>query len=305
MSQETRVFQVSPQRAIELERALVATLPAAETEWRPVPYARFSVKACGVVLTCYQSGKVVLQGQDLDTFQQRFAPDLSSGSEPTPRAAGQLDLAARTVASDESGKGDYFGPLVVAAVFATPADARRLHDIGVADSKLLDDARVRRVAALIEREFDHEIAAIPPREYNHVYAATGNLNTLLAELHARALARLLGRHSDTEVVIVDKFGNDRLVADALSAQQVSVPRLVQVVRAEQHPAVAAASIVARAAFLDGLAKCSDDVGTDLPKGAGSPVDGAAKRVARIGGRELLGTVAKLHFRNTTKIPGLR
>ncbi len=304
MTQATRVYRVTdPRAAAALERTLRERLPP-EAEWRPVPYARFSVKALGVVTTCYQSGKLVVQGQDLDLFAERFLGDVagSGGTAAKGTRAGDPDLPfdVVTIASDEAGKGDYFGPLVVAAVHATPAQAARLAELGVADSKTVTDDRSRRLAGALEQLLDHEITALAPEAYNREHARRGNLNLLLADLHASAIAALVRRHPDVGVVIVDRFGAERLVADALTKQGVTVPRLVQVPRAERHPAVAAASLLARTAFLDGLAACSDACGTDLHLGAGAPTDASARRVYQIGGRPLLETVAKMHFKNTER-----
>lgn len=300
MTQTTQVFVVDPREAAELEQRLRDGLPP-DAEWRPVPHARFSVKALGVVLTCYRSGKVVLQGSRLEAFVDRFLPRAQAAAKGKAQVDDELLLDAATIGSDEAGKGDYFGPLVVAACFATPAEAARLAELGVTDSKTLDDRRARRLAGILEGELDHELIVVDPAEYNSRWGESRNLNTLLAELHAEAIGALYERHPDVEVVVVDRFAADRVLGAALQARGGPPGRLVHVPRAERHAVVAAASILARAAFLDGLDRCSDACGTDLHKGAGPPVDRVARRVVEIGGRDLLGTVAKLHFKNTGKI----
>lgn len=304
MAQETRVLKVSPAEAAALEARLRDGLPP-DAEWRSAPHARFSVKGGGAVVTCYSSGKVVVQGGDLDTFAARFLEDLRAAPSKTRAAAGDPDLPfdVVTIGSDEAGKGDYFGPLVVAAVRAGPDDAAWLAELGVADSKTLTDDRSRRLAARIEERLDHEIVRLDPIAYNTRHAAVRNVNIVLGELHAQAIGALLGRHGDVAMVLVDRFGDDRHVEAPLRQAVGTPPRLVQVPRAERHPAVAAASVVARAAFLDALAVCSDAVGTDLHKGAGEPTDRAARRVVAIGGRALLATVAKMHFKNTLRAEG--
>lgn len=302
MTQLTRVFKVDQHAAEALEHRLRDGLPV-DAEWRTVPYARFAVKALGVVLTCYTSGKLVIQGRDLEVFCSRFVSDLGAeASGKKTRSDAELSFDGESVGSDEAGKGDYFGPLVVAACHAPLSARESLSSIGVTDSKALSDQQSRRLAGLIQRAFDHEIVTVDPPEYNQRHAELGNLNLLLAEMHARAINQLLLRNAGTEVVVVDRFGRDELVAKALNKLGSTPERLVQVPRAERHPVVAAASILARAAFLDGLARCSDASGTDLHKGAGAPADEAARRVQAIGGRNLLGQVAKLHFKNTERLP---
>jgi ribonuclease HIII len=300
MSQATRVLEVrDPQQAAAIERRLRDGLPP-EAEWRPAPHASFSVKALGVVATCYRSGKLVLQGRELDTFVARFLPELAPAGKGERRNDPELPFDATVIASDEAGKGDYFGPLVVAAVVAAPADTESLRELGVADSKTIADERARRIAGALTRALDHEIVSLLPERYNAEHRARGNLNLMLADLHADAIAALRQRHPDVELVVVDRFADERVLAKALAAREVRVDRLVQAPRAERHPAVAAASILARVAFLEGLAACSDECGTDLHLGAGPPTDVAARRVYAIGGRDLLAKVAKLHFKNTAR-----
>lgn len=310
MTQTTRVLKVAgAAAATALQERLVSGLPP-DAEWRRVPHARFSVKALGVVLTCYTSGKVVLQGADLDTFVARFldgAPDASK-SKTTKPADTDLAFDKPTAGSDETGKGDYFGPLVVAACHASPDQLGLLEEIGVTDSKALSDSRARMLAGKVEAAFEHEVRVIEPRQYNELHAATPNINTLLADLHAEVHAALFSRvrgpaalGSLEDTVVIDRFARDALVAGTLAARGVKPGRLVQVPRAERHPVVAAASILARAAFLDGLQRASDECGTDLHKGAGAPTDLAAQRVWEIGGDDLLRAVAKYHFKNTQKV----
>ncbi|MFO1054164.1 MAG: ribonuclease HIII [Planctomycetota bacterium] len=305
MAHETRVFVVDARAAAELERRLRDELPA-HAEWRPAPHARFQVKAEGFVATCYTSGKLVVQGSDLDAFENRFlhaGTKRSTGAKDRPDDI-DLPLDRPTIGSDEAGKGDYFGPLVVAAVFVTPAQTAELGKLGVRDSKTLTDDRARLLAGRIEELCDAEAIALQPTDYNAAWEKVRNVNVLLGSLHARAIKALTLRHADAARIVVDKFGDDAYVGKALRKEEVPALEVIQVPRAERNLAVAAASIVARAAFLDGLAACSDACGTDLHKGAGEPTESPARRVVQIGGRDLLGKVAKLHFKNTMRIPGL-
>ena len=306
MSQETRVFELAPREVQQLQSTLAASLPK-NAEWRSAPHAVFSVKWEGVVLTAYESGKAVLQGKDLDSVVARHLGSIAaSGVAPTKSGAKILleTIDVPTLGSDESGKGDYFGPLVVAAVFTTPDDAEFLREIGATDSKLLADARMQTQAGKIEKELDHEIAMLMPVDYNEAIATKGNANHALAALHARALSALAARHPEARRTVVDRFSSSPVLEDAMTTLGFAAPSLDLRPGAESHPAVAAASILARVHFLDGLRRCADECATDLPKGAGDLVDKAARAVVRIGGRPLLETVAKIHFKNTTKIPRL-
>ncbi|WP_447974170.1 ribonuclease HIII [Nitrospira sp. Kam-Ns4a] len=200
---------------------------------------------------------------------------------------------------DESGKGDYFGPLVIAAVFVDRAAESDLRLMAVRDSKRIADGRILEMAPDIRLVCPHSVVAIGPQRYNELYEKIRNLNRLLAWGHARALENLLER-VDCALAISDQFGDERFVLNALLEKGKRI-RLVQRPKAEADLAVAAASILARAEFLLRLKRLSEEVGTTLPKGASSAVELAARMVVKKHGRERLRAVAKLHFRTTQAV----
>ena len=202
---------------------------------------------------------------------------------------------------DESGKGDYFGPLVIAAVFVDATTQGELALMAVRDSKKISDGRILEMAPDIRAICPHSLIAIGPPKYNELYAKIKNLNRLLAWGHAKALENLLGRVS-CERAISDQFGDTQLILNALQEKGRKIV-LEQRTKAESDLAVAAASIVARAEFLMRLKRLSDEVGTTLPKGASPAVELAAKMVVKKHGQERLRTVAKLHFKTTKAVLG--
>ncbi|WP_455242681.1 ribonuclease HIII [Petrachloros mirabilis] len=200
---------------------------------------------------------------------------------------------------DESGKGDYFGPLVIAAVFVDSTTQGELALMQVRDSKKISDGRILELAPDIKAICPHSLIAIGPQRYNELYAKIKNLNRLLAWGHAKALENLLDRVS-CERAISDQFGNERLILNALQEKGRKIV-LEQRTKAESDLAVAAASIIARAEFLIRLKRLSEEVGTTLPKGASPAVELAGKMIVRKHGRERLGSVAKLHFKTTKAV----
>ncbi len=202
---------------------------------------------------------------------------------------------------DESGKGDYFGPLVVAAVFVTPLTQHDLLLMHVRDSKKISDGRILEMAPDIRLLCPHSIIPIGPQRYNQLYAKIGNLNRLLAWGHARALENLL-QQVDCDLAIADQFGDERLILNALQEKGKRI-HLMQRTKAETDVAVAAASILARAEFLRRLHRLSQELNTSLPKGASAAVEVAGRMVIKKYGQERLGTVAKLHFRTTKQVVG--
>ncbi|HJU05121.1 MAG TPA: ribonuclease HIII [Nitrospiraceae bacterium] len=209
-----------------------------------------------------------------------------------------VDIRER-IGIDESGKGDYFGPLVIAAVLVTPVSEPDLKLMQVRDSKRISDGRILEMAPDIRQACQHSVVAIGPQRYNDLYGKIRNLNRLLAWGHARALENILAQ-AECGLAISDQFGDERFIMSALLEKGKRI-RLIQRPKAEDDVAVAAASILARAEFLMRLARLSEEVGTTLPKGASAAVEPAARMVIKKHGRERLATVAKLHFKTTQSV----
>ena len=200
---------------------------------------------------------------------------------------------------DESGKGDYFGPLVIAGVYVPHAQEAHLKALGVRDSKTLSDAKATALAVQIRAQCPHAVVVIGPERYNALQTSMKNLNRMLAWGHARALENLLEK-VDCHRVVADQFGDERFLNNALMSKGRTVT-LIQKPRAEEEVAVAAASILARAEFLRRLQELGTRYGVTLPKGASDAVIQAAKKfVEKYGGNELR-QVAKLHFRTTESV----
>jgi ribonuclease HIII len=200
---------------------------------------------------------------------------------------------------DESGKGDYFGPLVIAAVFVDATTEGELTLMQVRDSKRISDGRILEMAPDIRMICPHSIIAIGPQRYNELYAKIHNLNRLLAWGHAKALETLLDRVTCGRA-IADQFGDERLILNALQEKGRTIA-LEQRHKAEADLAVAAASILARAEFLQRLKRLSDEIGTTLPKGASPAVELAGRMIVKKHGEERLNSVAKLHFKTTQAV----
>jgi ribonuclease HIII len=203
------------------------------------------------------------------------------------------------IGTDESGKGDYFGPLVVAGVYADETLLPKLKTLGVKDSKKLSDRAVLEMDVPIRSVCPFSIVAIGPEKYNDLYEKIKNLNRLLAWGHARVIENILEKNPCPRVV-TDQFGDEQLVRNALLKKGREVT-LEQRHRAEDDPAVAAASVLARAEFLRRLQQLSSKIGFPLPKGASQLVETTAQRIVKERGAGVLKEVAKMHFKTTSKI----
>jgi len=203
------------------------------------------------------------------------------------------------VGVDESGKGDFFGPLVIAAFAASGSDRAQLQDLGVRDSKQIADKKLVAVAARLREALPHAVVVIPPQEYNRRWEKLRNLNKLLAEGHAEAIDLVLERVA-ADIAISDKFGKAELIEGALRRRHRTVA-LKQLVRGERVIQVAAASMIARAVFIEELSGLSRKCGVLLPKGAAAQVDTAGRIVVQHHGVAYLRNVAKVHFKNYQRV----
>lgn len=206
------------------------------------------------------------------------------------------------IGSDESGKGDYFGPLVTAAVALTSDSWRVLAELGVRDSKALTDARATALAAEIREAFPNEVITILPRRYNELWTKMGSVNKVLAWAHARAIENVAEKVPDATAAVADQFGDESLIRNALLKKGREL-ELLQMPRAEADPAVAAASILARAEFLRRLDLLGRKAGVRLPKGASAQVEVAARALVTSKGRDALAEYAKVHFKTTQRVVG--
>ena len=198
---------------------------------------------------------------------------------------------------DESGKGDYFGPLVIAACYVGPEHLAELE--GVKDSKKLTDALALKLAGKIKATCPHSVIAIGPAKYNELYAKFRNLNSLLAWGHARAVENVLEVQPAT-LVISDQFAAGGAVVKRALYEKGKNVEFRSMVRAEADIAVAAASVLARAEFLRRLKALGEQFGIELPKGATNVIP-TGKRFVAANGREALAQIAKLHFKTTQQI----
>ncbi len=203
---------------------------------------------------------------------------------------------------DESGKGDYFGPLVVAGVFADKKIKDALLKTGVKDSKQLSDYNIRKIADEIKKiltTVNYNIVTINPEKYNQLYEKIGNVNKLLAWGHARVIENLLSKVK-TNDAISDKFGNENYIISNLMSEGKKI-NLIQTHKGERFTAVAAASVLAREKFVEWFNKQEKEFKLVLPKGASSITENKAKEIVKNFGKDYLLKISKVHFKTTKKV----
>ncbi len=203
------------------------------------------------------------------------------------------------IGTDESGKGDYFGPLVAAGVFLPEGQEKVLTELGVKDSKRVSDNRTRELSKQIRDGYTHSIVTIGPERYNELYLKLRNLNRILAWAHSRVIENILEKVPCT-LAVTDQFGDQRFVLNALMKKGRNI-ELEQKTKAEEDMAVAAASILARSEFLRRLYLLSSEFKVELPKGSSPRSEQAGVELVRLYGADVLKKVAKSHFKLTQRI----
>lgn len=285
---------------IAIANKLLTDLKEQDFEITIPAYTIFSAKKKGVSCTLYKSGKLTVQGKEMGAFLEFYLePQILGTFTHTYQDLG-LDKTGR-IGIDESGKGDFFGPLCIAGVYAEGEDIAKLKALGVRDSKTLSEASILKIARKIRAEFSHHIVKINPLKYNELYRQFGNLNHLLAWGHATTIEHLVLK-THCHNVIIDQFAAENVVITALKRKKLSVS-LTQRHRGEEDLVVAAASILARETFVEGLQKLSEEFGINLPKGASAQTIQAGRKLVQQLGPEALAKVGKLHFKTTGVILG--
>ena len=274
-------------------------------EFAPRPYTLFFAQKDKLSVAVYEKGpKVLLQGKGIEEFVQFYLE---------PEVLGEAKLGYEEVHSpemfeahfgvDESGKGDFFGPLVIAGVYVDRGIARKFMEAGIQDSKRIgSDARIHTLADVIRKTHGAvaDTVVIGPERYNALYEKFGNLNSLLGWGHARVIENLLTKRPDCPRALSDKFADARVIERSLLQRGRGI-KLEQRTKAESDLAVAAASIIAREAFIDWLAARGKTLGLKLGRGVSAAVKQAARDVVAKHGPEMLRQVAKVHFRTAHEI----
>jgi ribonuclease HIII len=295
-------------QALALNAALLAR------DWKPrsVPYARFAFESpkCNVVF--YESGKLVVQGKGAQEFIEFvLEPEILKEVKLGYETVLNPDLLLPRLGVDESGKGDFFGPLCIAGVYVNESVIMAWKDKGIRDSKnISSDKKIQELAGLIRKTPGCVVdtVTIGNEAYNRLYARMKSVNTLLAWGHARVIENLMGKRYQMNPppvrAISDQFAASKTVIEKALMTAGREIELVQRHKAEEDIAVAAASILARDEFVKGIAKLEHLYGMGFPKGASAAVDAAAKQFVETRGAEELARVSKTHFRTALRAQGL-
>ena len=272
------------------------------------PYTIFAAKKGKLNVSVYEKGpKALIQGKDTEDFI-RFT------LEPLVTGVAKLGYEEETddtgqylphFGIDESGKGDFFGPLVIAGVYTDAEITRSLIKAGIMDSKkITTPAAIRKLAAIIKATpgIAFDVIALRPEKYNELYASFKNLNRMLAWGHATVIEELAKKKPDCPRALSDQFARADVLQSALKKKDITL-KLDQRTKGESDTAVAAASILARERFIDWMDAATAKAGMKIPLGASDLVVAAGKALIKAHGPEILCKFAKLHFKTTQQVCG--
>jgi len=272
-------------------------------EFKEKPYTLFAAAKGKLNISVYEKGpKVLVQGKETEDFVRfTLEPEVLGVAELGYEEELHPEMFAPHFGIDESGKGDFFGPLVIAGAYTDRDTARILREAGVGDSKKIADPKIKKLAALIRRTpgIEYEVIMIGPKKYNALYAKIGNLNRLLAWGHSAVIERLCEKRPDCPRALSDQFANPALIKRALGERGRRI-ELQQRTKAESDIAVAAASVLARDKFVWWIENASEKFGLTIPKGASAAVSKAAGQLVEQHGVSVLDELVKTHFKTAAQ-----
>jgi ribonuclease HIII len=288
----------------EQQESLKTLLNMGNYKRKEVPHTLIAVEAQDCVVNLYKSGKCLVQGKGAEDFVIFFLePNVLGAATVGYEELLNPDLVSPHMGIDESGKGDFFGSLVACAVYVDPDLAHAMQDIGVKDCKQLTDKAVFFIGNKTRQLLGPKrfaMVAIGPETYNRLYAKMRNVNTMLAWAHARCIENLMETVPDCPRAVADQFGAKQVIERALMKKGRSI-KLEQRHKAESDIAVAAASVLAREAFLRGLGKLGETYGIQAHKGASEQVKASAIELIKKAGPLVLLKTCKCHFRTADQV----
>ena len=282
------------------------------------PYAVFQADDADCVVTLYESGKAVFQGNSADisakmwTEREKHLNPLKN-VETTNSKDKKKDkniivdpkiYNSSSIGSDEVGTGDYFGPIVVTATYVSKDNIKWLEELGVKDSKKLTDDEIVKLVPQIIKKIPYESIVFSNLEYNQKYSSDINMNKIKAILHNKVLAKLENKYNH-DYIIVDEFANKFVYYNYLKEVPYIVRNITFLTKGEdKHLSVACASLISRYIFIKEFDKLGESVDEFLPKGASDKVDLIGLKIVEKYGFDKLKEIAKINFKNTDKIKNL-
>jgi len=265
------------------------------------PHAIFQAMEEDTVVTLYKSGKAMFQGISADIDANMWQEmDNHLGSESLKKEIDYYHVSS--IGSDEVGTGDYFGPIVVTATYVNEKDIKFLEELGIKDSKKVDDDLILKIVPKLIKRIKYSSIILNNIEYNQKYSNEFNMNKIKAILHNKVLSNMLTNKLEYDYIIVDKFVNENSYYNYLKEHNKPVKKITFLTKAEdKNLSVACASIISRYIFIKEFDKLSSELKIKLPKGAGKTVDKIGRQILKKYGIEKLKEISKYNFKNTERV----
>lgn len=210
-----------------------------------------------------------------------------------------MENFSKYIGIDESGKGDFFGNLVVAGVVFNKEKEEIFKNLNVRDSKKIEDGRIKFLSKEIKNYLTYEIISISPKKFNELYRNFKNINLVLSWAYSKVIKNLL-EIEKVHLIMIDKFTNKNYIDLFLNENHKNIER-IEIIKGERDLGIACASILARDTFLKSLYSLERKWNFSFPKGAGDIVIESGVLFAKKFGVEKLPEVAKVNFKNYKKI----
>lgn len=290
----TRVFKLGLKEKEKLKNALSSS----QFTWKKVAHAEFQIQRNGLSATLYKSGKLVVQGKEAELWIAEYLGESVKPEPPKDEKPKDENWPSpdQSIGSDEAGKGDSFGGIAVCAVGLSSDTYKEVAETNICDSKKMSDSLILQLAPWLKSRIAYKEIELSPFEYNEMWRQCGgNVNNLLTELHTKCIHALLKKDIYKSIVI-DRFSPQLPVTKKLNKIKSNIV-VVEKPRGEEFLAVACASVIARAAFLNQIKRMSEELAMDVPLGSGSPIPKALKRYQDIHGNNDWEKAVKIHFKN--------
>jgi ribonuclease HIII len=268
-------------------------------------HIKYLFKTDDFTISVYHSNKVLFQGENAIEEFEKWAKVLGVETDivkPIPQTAYMNEFYKMTIiGSDEVGTGDFFGPVVVTAALVGPKNYPFLKSYNIQDSKNIKDHTIREIAPYLIKEIPHHTLTLNNNKFNQLTRDGYNMNKIKAYLHNHAIKKMLSKNLKHDGIIVDQFASEKNYFNYLKDQEV-VKDIKLIEKAESiHLSVAVAAIIARYQFIIEMDKLSEKIDITLPKGASASVDAIAKLIHLKHGDDIFNDIAKINFKNFTKI----
>lgn len=270
-------------------------------EWR-------MVNISGAVAVMYTSGKLVIQGKENlvnEVLDQALGSEKLKDDDVSSIGLSEADLI---VGCDEAGKGEFFGPLVLAACYIPIEMRDEIVGLGVDDSKKLTDDKIITIVEKLQEKVLFELNIVNPGRLNQRWRKIKNISEIMAQEYAVIIKKVsneIGDFKKQGAIVVDRFTKiSSRMEKSLDEVGISMGgdgvKCVQIPNGERYLSVAVASVLARAKYLEVMNDYELEYERKFPRGYSGVVEFSEKFIEDFGS-EVFQSVAKTFFKTSDAV----